>query len=106
MARKSTKPRKHVPSAAEIANDSSVKWTPYRRLELLWSDEKNAYVRFLEYDEDGRIRIASYEGMADLGESVDPLRTRRLTGNWTKEDFEKTGQEGSDDSFHRKNWRY
>ena len=74
----------HPPSPEELANDRSLRWVPYRYAELLWSDELQDNVRFLRYDEAGRIAVASYAGISDLGIALDPLKTRRLTGNYTR----------------------
>lgn len=81
-------PRKikaRIPSSAELANDPSLRWVPYRVSELLWSDTLESYCRFMAYTPTGRIDIASKDGISPLGVDVDPLSVRRPTANYTPE---------------------
>lgn len=79
-------------SPAEIHNDPSLKWVPYRRGELLTSDEVGL-CRFQCYNEQGQVELASYEGIAPLGKAVGPLTVRRPTAQHTADQLraEPTG---------------
>lgn len=76
---KPAKPRKHVPSAAELANDPSLRWCPYRKFELVWSDTHQTEMRFVEYLTGGKVTLATEAGMAVVEGSYDALSIRRCT---------------------------
>mgnify|MGYP001558571523 CR=1 FL=1 len=63
----------------EIANDPSLRWCNYRRWETVYSDVHQAEVRFVRYEGDGKIRLASLDGIAELPETVEPLQVRRAS---------------------------
>ena len=52
---------------AELINDPSLRWCPYRRWELLWSDLHQTEVRFLEYRGD-LVAVATLNGIAPYPE--------------------------------------
>lgn len=79
------KPKKRIASEAEIANDGSLKWFPYGEGEPLWSDSRNAYVRFVRYEND-KIRVSELNSMTEA-ELVEPLSVRRATARWTREEL-------------------
>ena len=61
---------------AELKNDPSLRWCPYRRSELVYSDVHQAPVRFLEYAND-RVLLASLNGIAPLPVTAGRLQVRR-----------------------------
>lgn len=75
---KTTKPRKRVHSAAELANDPSLRYCPYRKFELVWSDSHQTEMRFVEYVGD-KIILATEAGMAVVDGLWDMLSIRRCT---------------------------
>ncbi len=79
---KTVKPKKHQPSPAELANDPSLKYCPYRRMELVWSDTFKAEMRFVEYVPCGKIRLANFS-MGEVSGLYDPLTVRRPTAGAT-----------------------
>lgn len=68
--------RKQEFSAAEIANDPSLRWCPYRQWEALRSDVHGETLRFVRY-EDGKVRLATLNGIRELPDLVGPLTVRR-----------------------------
>ena len=68
--------KKKVASPAELANDPSLRWCPYRQGELVYSDLHQAVVRFWEIEKKG-IRLASLNGIAPLPELVRADQIRR-----------------------------
>ena len=76
---KPTKPRKHAPSAAELVNDPSLKYCPYRTFELVWSDSHSTEMRFVAYLANGKVRLATEAGMAVIAGEFDVLSIRRPT---------------------------
>jgi hypothetical protein len=70
-----TKQRKASPE--ELVNDPSLKWNPYRPWELLQSDAHCGLVRFLEYTDDGRVRVATVHGITPLPQTAEALQVRR-----------------------------
>ncbi len=74
-----TKSRKRKGTGEEIANDPTLRWNPYRWGEQLFSDKHGDFRRFVGYAPDGRILLASLNGIAPETEPVDPLRVRRPT---------------------------
>jgi hypothetical protein len=77
MPRNAT-PRKHLPTDAELANDPSLRFCPYRPYETVWSDTHGQELRFLRYQEDAVV-LASLNGMGELPGAVPALSIRRLT---------------------------
>lgn len=78
-ARKSpkvVKPKKYEPSAAELANDPSLRWCPYRSGELVWSDAHGDVMRFLRYESAG-VALATQHGIAPVAGVYSPLSVRR-----------------------------
>ncbi len=57
---KPVKPKKHKLSEAELANDPSLRWCGYRRMELVWSDTHKTEMRFVEYTPCGGVRLANF----------------------------------------------
>lgn len=76
---KPIKPRKHIPSAAELVNDPSLKYCPYRTFELVWSDSHRTEMRFVAYLASGKVRLATEAGMALVDGEFDILSIRRPT---------------------------
>ena len=72
MTKKSKRPE------AEIANDPSLKWTPYSKWEALWSDTHGVALRFLGYTDCGKIRLGSLNAIEEVA-TVNPLSVRRPT---------------------------
>lgn len=68
------KKRQYTP--AELMNDASLRWYPYKRMELVWSDTYNTEMRFVRYEADGSIVLANLM-LGELPGSVDPLSVRR-----------------------------
>jgi hypothetical protein len=102
---KQRKPRPHTPSAAELANDGSLRWCPYRRGELLTCDTvAGGLCRFQAYTAAGLVELASYEGIVPLGVAVDPLLVRRPTAAYTPEQLRESGQEPGPGTC-RRTWR-
>lgn len=72
------KPKKHVPSLEEIANDPSLRWFPYRTAEVIFSDTHGTELRFMGYDGE-QVKLATLNGIAPIAETVHRLTVRRLT---------------------------
>jgi hypothetical protein len=68
--------RKQKFTEADLKNDPSLRWCPYRMWELVWSDVHNKPVRFVRY-EDGKVRVGTLNGMAPLPELVEVHQVRR-----------------------------
>jgi signal transduction histidine kinase len=64
--------------AAQLINDPSLRWCAYRMWEVVWSDVHQIELRFVRY-ENGKAKLASLAGMAELPDLVDPLSVRRPT---------------------------
>jgi hypothetical protein len=75
-AGRGARPPKHQPTAAELVNDPTLRWWPYRRLELVWSDTHRAYLRFDAYVPFGKVRLLTFAG-GELPGTHDPLSVRR-----------------------------
>lgn len=75
MVKKLTQ-RKHAPSEAELQNDPSLRYTPYRSGELVYSDDHEQVMRFLEYAGD-KIRLATVNALTPLSTLVKKLSVRR-----------------------------
>lgn len=69
---------KHKPGPAELANDPSLRWCPYRSFELVWSDAHATEMRFNGYNDDGTVSLANM-AMSPVPGSYDPLSIRRPT---------------------------
>lgn len=67
---------KRKPNPDELANDPSLRWSPYSKWELVWSDAHNDQLRFVGYEEGG-VRLATVNGIANLPGLVSPLSIRR-----------------------------
>jgi hypothetical protein len=94
---------KRKPTAAEILNDPSLRWVPYRRGELLMSDELGL-VRFLAYNPAGLVELASAAGIAPLGVAVGPLTVRRPSAGYTAEQLRAEPEQGPAQA-PRRTWR-
>ena len=68
-------------TAAQLANDPSLRWCPYRRWESLWSDVHQADMRFVRYEGDGMVRLATLDAIAELPELVREDQVRRYTAH-------------------------
>ena len=66
------------PTAAEIINDPSLRWSYYRRGEVVWSDGHQAALRFVRYER-GKVRLMSLAGMEKLPGLVGVLSIRRAS---------------------------
>lgn len=75
--RKPTKPRKHKVTDAELANDPSLRWHAYAKYEPLDSDTHGCTLAFSRYTDEGRIVLASMNGLSELRDAVCPLTVRR-----------------------------
>ncbi len=73
-----TRKRRNV-SGEELRNDPTLRWDPYRWGEQLFSDKHGDFRRFVAYTPDGRIVLASLNGIAPETETADPLSVRRPT---------------------------
>jgi hypothetical protein len=60
----------------ELAADPSLKWCPYRRFEILWSDTHQTCVRFVRYEGDGVV-VAADASCAEMPGSVPKTSVRR-----------------------------
>jgi hypothetical protein len=67
---------KHRPTPAELASDPTLRWWPYRRGELLWSDYHRDYLRFGGYTPERGVRLLS-RALAELPGEVRADRVRR-----------------------------
>lgn len=76
--RKPRKPKKIEYTEAELANDPSLKWCPYREAEAVWSDLHRTDVRFLRYEE-GKVRLATIDGISPLPDLVERTQVRRAS---------------------------
>ena len=67
---------------SQLANDPSLRWCPYRRHELVWSDAYQDCLRFWGYEGEGMVRLATLMlGRIDGPEGLVPeLSVRRPTG--------------------------
>jgi hypothetical protein len=68
--------KKHKPTAAELANDPSLRWHAYGLYEPLDSDLHSEKAAFIRYD-DGRIVLGSINDLAELPDTFDPVTVRR-----------------------------
>ena len=82
--------KKQKYSESELRNDPSLKWCPYRRAEVVWSDAHQAEVRFMEYVGCDRARTATLNGIADMPGTVHRLGIRRPTALATAEELKPT----------------
>lgn len=74
--------KKRILTQAEIDNDPSLRWFPYKYAELLWCDEYQTYYRFVAYEGDS-VRLATVNGIARIdGDKglAKVLYVRRPTG--------------------------
>ena len=70
--------KKITPTAAELANDPSLRFCPYRQWELVWCDERDECVRFHHYADVARtIVVVASVHMAVLPGSVPAASLRR-----------------------------
>jgi hypothetical protein len=85
MAR-TKKHAKHVPTAAELVNDPSIRWFSYKQGELIWSDTHGDHVRFWSYNADGSVQTATRNGISPEANAVSALSVRRPSVNaeWYK----------------------
>ena len=60
-----------------FSNDPSLRWFPYQRLEMVWSDVHNDYVRFMRYLDDGTVKVATMNGISELEGSIPESKIRR-----------------------------
>ena len=72
---KTAKQKKHKPGEAELRNDPSLRFCPYRKWETVWSDAHNVEVRFMAYVGD-QVQVADLV-MAPLPGYVPILSIRR-----------------------------
>lgn len=70
------KQQKHKPTEAELANDPSLKWTPYQHYETVWSDAHGRLVRFVNYYME-KVCLADLDTLAPLDGLFDSLTIRR-----------------------------
>jgi len=68
---------KGKPTAAQIANDASLRWCPYRMFELVYSDTHGRPLRFVRYASPGQVVLATLGGMGELPGTVHELTVRR-----------------------------
>jgi hypothetical protein len=63
VSRGPSKPRKRVPSNAELDNDPSLRWAPaYHRMEAVYSESHQTVVRFGAYNADGTVSLLNLVG--------------------------------------------
>jgi hypothetical protein len=72
-------PKKRIASSEEVANDGSLRWSAYRKYEVVWSDRHQEALRFSHYARNGEIVLASLNGMAEMPGTVPTLSIRRLS---------------------------
>ena len=77
-ATKRRKKTEHVATPEEVANDRSLAWYRYRPYEVLFSDTHQACMRFVRYER-GKVRLATINGMADVGGLFPVLSVRRAS---------------------------
>jgi hypothetical protein len=70
--------KKRQITAAELANDPSLRWHLYNYGEALWSDGHKAELRFVGYEGD-KVRLATLDGIRPLPAAVPCLSVRRFT---------------------------
>lgn len=70
--------KKHKPTQAEITNDPSIRWTPYKKWEVVESDTYGL-VRFSGYAADGSVELTTLLGMGQIAGSVQSTTIRRPT---------------------------
>jgi hypothetical protein len=76
--RNDEKPSKRSHSAAEIANDPSLKYCGYRTFEAIYSDGHVGYRRFVRYTTDGtEVVLAEMAGMREIPGVFSALSIRR-----------------------------
>jgi hypothetical protein len=103
---------KRKPTAAEILNDPSLRWVPYRRGELLICDVPGIEAftgperlcRFIAYTPKGEVELASAAGIAPLGLAVGPLTVRRPSAGYTAEQLRAEPEQGPAQA-PRRTWR-
>ncbi len=67
---------KHKPTAEQIKNDPSLRWCPYRSMEVVFSDAHQTELRFIRY-EGQMVRLAELNSIAELPELVQASTIRR-----------------------------
>ena len=83
---KTKKAKPQTASPAELVNDPSLRYFPYKQGELVWSDAHGDHVRFWSYNADGTVQTATRDGISPEGNSVNCLSVRRPSVNaeWYK----------------------
>lgn len=65
-------------TAEDLTNDPSLKWNPYRKWELVWSDSHSEYKRFVRHEK-SLVRLAEVHSLSELHSLVPRNSVRRLS---------------------------
>lgn len=78
--KKPSKPEVFTPGPEHLANDPSLRWVTYRKMESVWSDAHSCIMRFISV-EGGLFCLATEAGGKVVDGLVNPLSVRRSTAH-------------------------